>query len=180
MHSSSCFRKLSESDTARLLETPTLKHRTASRVLSVVYATENTGKMTELFRHWARCQLPIDRIMVGMTRLLWTSYCNSQLPNLTSYCRELWSCGPNIRIHGGQRHGSSENADSRSLARKAQRSDYVPKRRRHSAQIHAPTPPFHPCIFLQIRLLKTPRSAEIIEVRIPLFGKTPSLVHAQD
>jgi hypothetical protein len=36
MHSSACFRKLSDADTARLLETPTLKRCTASRVLSVV------------------------------------------------------------------------------------------------------------------------------------------------
>jgi hypothetical protein len=41
MHSSACFRK-SDSDTALLLETATLKHCTASNVLSVVYATEKS------------------------------------------------------------------------------------------------------------------------------------------
>jgi hypothetical protein len=42
MHSSACFRKLS-SDTAYLLETTTLKHCTAPRVLSVAYATEKAS-----------------------------------------------------------------------------------------------------------------------------------------
>jgi hypothetical protein len=47
MHSNARFRELSESDTAHLLETPMLFHRTASRVLSVVYATENDGRNTD-------------------------------------------------------------------------------------------------------------------------------------
>jgi hypothetical protein len=40
MHSRACFRKRSDLDTARLLGTPTLEHRTASRALSVAYATQ--------------------------------------------------------------------------------------------------------------------------------------------
>src|SRR5580698_7528079 len=44
MHSSACFREWSDSDTAHLLETQVLHRCTASRVLSVVYATEKRGE----------------------------------------------------------------------------------------------------------------------------------------
>jgi hypothetical protein len=42
MHSNSCFRQLTDSDTAHLPETRVLNPCTASRVLSVVYATEKS------------------------------------------------------------------------------------------------------------------------------------------
>jgi hypothetical protein len=42
MRSNSCFRKLSDLDTAYLLETRIIHRRTASRVLSVAYATDKS------------------------------------------------------------------------------------------------------------------------------------------
>jgi hypothetical protein len=45
-HSNSCFRKLAESDTACLLEISMPNPRMASPVVSVVYATEETAKMS--------------------------------------------------------------------------------------------------------------------------------------
>jgi hypothetical protein len=43
-HSNSCFRQLTGSDTAHLLETRVLNPCTASRVLSVVYTTDKNGE----------------------------------------------------------------------------------------------------------------------------------------
>ena len=42
-HSNSCFRELLDSTQAHLLETRMLDRCTASRILSVVYATESSG-----------------------------------------------------------------------------------------------------------------------------------------
>src|SRR5712671_6954341 len=46
MHSNSCFRMLSHSDTVHLREAPMLNHCTALRVLSVVYTTEKKQEHT--------------------------------------------------------------------------------------------------------------------------------------
>jgi hypothetical protein len=48
MHSSACFRKYSDSATGDLFESLTLKCLTASRILSVVYATEKCRKYSIL------------------------------------------------------------------------------------------------------------------------------------
>jgi hypothetical protein len=50
MHSNSCFRQLTGSDTAHLLEKRVLNSRTASRVLSVVYATDKSEESSKFQR----------------------------------------------------------------------------------------------------------------------------------